>query len=131
MRRNGILEDIHRVIRAAGEMTLGVNCPVEVWNANIDFLEEETPFELPAVFVEFGEVQYEPVKGGDYGTCEVILHVAIDSSEHGLSYCLELCDDIVGLLSRCDWYRGRLRSLTNHNHGEIIDCVEVVKAVVY
>ena len=32
---------------------------VDLWNHNVEFIEQETPWERPAVFVEFGEVVWD------------------------------------------------------------------------
>lgn len=101
---------------------------VDMWNKNIEFLEDECPFELPALFVEFGEVNYTPLKGREErGLCDVVLHVVVDGHADDVMQCVERCDALVDRLRSMPWYGTRVQSLTNHDHAEIIECLEVVR----
>ncbi len=36
----------------------------KLWNRNVEFADQDEPWEMPALFVEFGEVRWEPFKYG-------------------------------------------------------------------
>ena len=113
---------------------------VDLWNRNVEFIEKETPWERPAVFVEFGPQEWERVKGGREYRCSplVRLHVVTDSlptsSKDGeldaaLSARLEMSKRIHAALAGMagnGWGRFDLmESHTNHDHEEIVEDIEV------
>lgn len=101
---------------------------MDFWNANTDYLEQEEPFDLPALFVEFGQVDYQPVKSGDApGRCDVMLHVVCSLADTTMPDSLRLCDRAVECASRAEGFRCRVQSLTNHNHAELVEHIEVVR----
>ena len=54
---------------------------IDLWNLNVEFIEEDEPWDRPAVFVEFGEIAWEPYKGpvkGINGKGEILLHIVTD-----------------------------------------------------
>ena len=53
---------------------------VDLWNHNVEFIEQETAWERPAVFIEFAPIQWSPiVHGVEYrGAVTVNLHVVTD-----------------------------------------------------
>ena len=114
---------------------------VGLWNNNVEYIEQETGWPRPAVFVEFCAFRWDRVGQGGDGVSyasrgEVRFHIVTDSSEE------MSCSDGSAELSRLmlseylqaslyglrgDWF-GHVElvcSMTNHNHGEIIDDVEV------
>ena len=132
MDRVAIYEEIKQVVERFNALEPFITIDtVDWWNENVDFLEEETPFELPALFVEFGEIQYQPVKGDHArGQCDMALHVVVDCSEASVQDCVSLCDRLIKSLYSRRWFMCRSRSLTNHNHAEIIECIEWVRVTV-
>lgn len=105
---------------------------VEWWNKNTEFLQEDTPFELPALFIEFGTVDYAPQKGGyEPGQCDVLLHVVVDGHKSDPVDSLDRCEQLIGILRPQLWYMRRLQSVSNHDHGEIIEFLEVVRARIF
>lgn len=133
MTRNEIYKDIRRIALGKGADGEPMFSSVAWWNKNIEFLEEDTPFEFPALFVEFGAVDYVPQKSEDRdpGQCDVLLHVVVDEHSHDLGDCLDRCEQLIGILRPKLWYMRRLQSMSNHDHGEVIECLEVVRARIF
>lgn len=133
MTRKEIYKDIRRIALGEGAEGEPMFSSVAWWNKNIEFLEEDTPFEFPALFVEFGAVDYVPQKSEDrdLGQCDVLLHVVVDEHSHDLGDCLDRCEQLIGILRPQLWYMRRLQSMSNHDHGEVIECLEVVRARIF
>lgn len=133
MTRNEIFELIRAAALSGGAEHDPLFLSVAWWNKNTEFLQEDTPFELPALFVEFGAVDYVPQKSEDrdLGQCDVLLHVVVDEHSHGLGDCLDRCEQLIGILRPQLWYMRRLQSMSNHDHGEVIECLEIVRARIY
>ena len=84
---------------------------IDLWNQHMSFLEQEVPFRLPAVFIEFSPTDWMHVDNGVYKTNqEVRLH--------------NLCGQSFRALQR-------VASETNHDHEELIDMVETYRCVAY
>lgn len=113
---------------------------VDLWNHNVEFIEEESAWARPAVFIELGSIVWKPVSGGgEYTTSSrVLLHVVTDWA--GGAYAgspfqaesLEVFDLLTGIHLVLDDFGGscfdHLRlaeSRTNHNHEDIVENVEV------
>ena len=116
---------------------------IDLWNNNVDYIEQEDGWERPAVFVEFMPLNWEVLKGGEYrSVAEVRLHVvtdwagsAADGSElqaESLAM-LDLSKKIHQVLcgmSGESFRRFDLKqTVTNHNHEEIVENVEVYGCV--
>lgn len=113
-----------------------------LWNEQVDFIEEEEPFDTPAVFIEFLPMDWK-TPGGNMQQADVSirLHVVTSwkGSEREGSLCQEqalqrfdLLDEINGcLFNYADagehgnfcMFR-RTGSATNHNHGELVEDIE-------
>lgn len=115
---------------------------VDLWNRNIEFIEQEEIWAKPAVFVEFGQITWSPLVGGRAvnGEGTIRLHIVTDwvgSAEDGSSsqaQCLEFLDysELVmrAMLSiNGNNFRGitLLETHTNHDHEELVECIEVFK----
>jgi len=114
------------------EALCGVIKHVDLWNRNVEFIEEDVPWERPAVFVEFRPIKWSVLMGGlDYRALgELVLHVVTDWNGQGddLS-ALDLSEQIHGVLQGLEGTDfGSLtlvESDTNHDHEEIVENVEV------
>lgn len=121
----------------------GIIKHIDLWNQNVEFIEEDAPWERPAVFVEFGEIAWDPYKGpanGMVGKGEVLLHIVTDwkgsaadgadTQEETLSD-YELSNKVYEALLdlRGSTFRNvsLSRTLTNHNHQELLENIEVYK----
>lgn len=133
-------------------LSSGLAKHVDLWNHNVEFIEQEEAWERPAVFVEFGSIAWTCVKGGEYrGRGSLRLHIVtdwatgadslpgispatelpctVDGRAIGGTGAFELCGAIDAALKRLrgeTFHELRLvESLTNHNHEEILETVEV------
>lgn len=112
---------------------------IDLWNNNVDFIEQEEAWERPAVFVEFMPINWNVVKGSAYRSdAEVRLHVVTDwsgSAADGSVFkeeSLEVLDlskkihQVLSGMSGENFRRFDLKqTVTNHNHEEIVENVEV------
>lgn len=117
---------------------------IDLWNHNVEFIEQEEQWERPAVFVEFHPIVWNAlVVGSEYRSePKVSLHVVTDwqgSSAAGSEFreksleVFDLLDAIHSLLAGMSGDRflefDLAGSSTNHNHDEIIENVETYKFV--
>ena len=122
------LGEIYRAIEAALEGT-GVK-HVDLWNHNVEFIEQETAWETPAVFVEFRPIGWEGVKEVLYrGTVEVTLHIVTawegtESRDVTWATADEVAGAVEGLSG--DIFSGLRLTETqvNHNHEELVETLE-------
>lgn len=114
---------------------------IDLWNQNVEFIEEDEAWARPAVFVEFGEILWEPLKGPALmmrGRGEVLLHVVTDwkgsvadgsgsRNESLEDYTLpELIHDKVARIEGSSFRNVHLsRTIINHNHQELLENIEV------
>lgn len=120
---------------------------IDLWNEQVAFIGEETPFDFPAVFVQFGQIDWRAVGGASLrwvGECTVSLHIvdrwpgpsAVGSPD--MDDALRVFD-LAGSIHRVleglygEGYDGlRLASsLVNHNHEDIIENIEVYRTKLY
>lgn len=118
---------------------------VDLWNHNVEFIEDETPWARPAVFVEFAPLLYSAIAhGAEYRVNDLIfrLHVVTDwkgvyrvdtgFNEEALEV-FDLCEKIHRqlLTVKSDVFKelDRVESSTNHNHEDIIDNIEEYRCV--
>lgn len=110
---------------------------VGLWNQDTEFLEESLPFERPAVFVEFGPITWDTVFKAwpvcARGVGDVKLHVVTDwNGDRDSMTALELSQKVAGvLMSIGDIEHGFAvmkpgQTLTNHNHEQILENIEVL-----
>lgn len=117
---------------------------VDLWNNNMEYIEQETNWPRPAVFVEFRPIMWERMTtrgANEYqARAEVRLHIVTDwlgsaSSEQSEEYrqeaieALDLSEQIhaamLGLTGEHFGYVEIQATLTNHNHEELVENVEV------
>lgn len=106
----------------------------DLWNHNVEFLEMETPWARPAVFVEFGQINWQPLAGcrrvvRAEGT--VALHIVTDwtsGSKEVLSETFGLAERVrlaLNGLAGVHFHSLQLLSTsTNHNHEELWEHIE-------
>lgn len=117
---------------------------VDLWNNNMEYIEQETNWPRPAVFVEFRPIMWERMTtrgANEYqARAEVRLHIVTDwlgsaSSEQSEEYrqeaieALDLSEQIhAAMLGLTGEHFGNVEiqaTLTNHNHEELVENVEV------
>lgn len=112
---------------------------IDLWNHNVEFIEQEESWQRPAVFIEFHPIQWQQIKPGDqYHTdARFSLHVVTDwkgqttpGSPHRDENleAFALLDRIHAALHRLAgtaFSRTDLvESQTNHNHDELVENIE-------
>lgn len=122
-------KDLFRTVRE----TLAIHVPevrhVDLWNQNVEFVEEETAWERPAVFVEFGPIDWEPLVGGNLiGRGQVRVHVVTDWNAGGQEAAWYLSNKIDRALNRSFGDQFKIMALvetaTNHNHEELLESID-------
>lgn len=114
---------------------------IDRWNQNVEFIDQDSPWPRPAVFVEFGTVIWDPYKGpvfGQIGKGTVSLHLitdwggsAADGSRTQLDALRDLefaeaVEKVVNGLKGGSFRNIRLvESHPNNNHEDIIETVDV------
>lgn len=112
---------------------------IDLWNRNVEFIEQETNWERPAVFIEFDPITWEQTAGGrvQRGLGYVKLHIVTDwkgSMADGSPYQEEAMTvfDFSEKIQRAieglkgeNFHALHLASThTNHNHEEIVETIE-------
>lgn len=116
---------------------------IDLWNRNVEFIDQEIPWERPAVFVEFSPVRWNAiVPGVEYrAEPEIILHIVTDWAETASEVSWEsidmldladrIHDVIAGLSGRTFREMSLLESQTNHNHEDIVENIEIYGYVAF
>lgn len=111
---------------------------VDLWNHNVEFVEQETAWPTPAVFVEFEPIRWtSDVTGIRYhGEVRVRLHVVTEWRHDSMSGCasaLDLTDAIRRSLAGMEGETFKdldlVESHTNHNHEDLVESIEVYSCV--
>lgn len=112
----------------------------DLWNQQVEFIEQETPFQCPAVFVEFLPLQWQTmgnrVQSADLTTRLHIVtewhaltadNVPEEEQEMALVY-LDIVDSVVAAMQNfaapCTNAWMRTQTIPNHNHERYVDSVE-------
>lgn len=109
-----------------------------LWNRQVEFIEEEAHFPMPAVFIEFGKIAWRHQQGGVQDADLTIgLHVitaAIPEGFDNSEFHLDLLDKINTCLHK---FSGegfgslkRTASIPNHDHEEILDDTEIFQTFI-
>ena len=138
MRKQLYLELAEQLKSIKDEAGLSKIKHTDLWNKQVEFIEEEQPFDFPAVFIEFGEFPWRS-QGGRVQDAQITMALHIltraeggtadgsDFQDDALAY-LDLPGDINyaldGFSGSCFGSISRTRSIPNHDHGEIIEGVE-------
>ena len=118
----------------------GVIKHLDLWNRNVEFIEQEEGWYRPAVFIEFGKISWSVVVGGCHqrGEGSFKLHLVTDwkgstafGSEHmdcalsDLGFSAKIQAAIEGLSG--DGYDGvrLIETYTNHDHEELVESIDV------
>lgn len=114
----------------------------DLWNEQVDFIEDETPFEMPAVFIEFQTINWtDTMQNIQRAQFPIRLHVVTEwkgGTNDGSLYqekSLERLNLVDGMAAHfLNWRFSnkiteiqrmqRTASYTNHNHGEVVEDIE-------
>lgn len=131
--REKLLRDVTDIIR----QEVPIVAHVGLYNQDIDYMQEDAPWERPAVFLEFGAISWEQFKPTDFGTYArgtgvLRLHVVTDWYEDAYHASFQLEQDIWDALRKikpCEEYQVRYpdETHTNHDHGEILENIDVFR----
>lgn len=139
MRKFLYLSLIERLKQLTGQDGQPVIRTFDLWNEQVSFLEQEEPFAVPAVFIEFLPVKWNTLSGNAQ-RAEVTLRLHIvtswDGSSRDGSEFQQQSLDRFDLLDRIDRHLFNLMgknkltefnmfrrtgSSTNHNHEELVE----------
>lgn len=113
---------------------------IDLWNRNVEFADQDTPWDRPAVFIEIAPIRWEPRAEGCYrAEISVRLHIVTDWAEDAMAdtpscgMAFELPDmvrraiDGISSGTFCDM---RLEeSITNHDHEELVESIEIYTCI--
>ena len=117
---------------------------VDLWNHNVEFIEQEEQWERPAVFVEFQPIRWNAIVNGVEYRAEplVSLHVVTDwqgSSSADSEFrerSMEVFDLLEAIHKALACMEGDtfmafdlVESMTNHNHEELLENIETYQCV--
>lgn len=102
---------------------------VDLWNHNVEFIEQEDGWERPAVFVEFGPISWAPFQGkGQRGKGVVNIHLVTDWAEGGHEAAFGLSRKVYAALDGLDGEEfggmALVETRTNHNHEDILESID-------
>lgn len=131
-------EERIKELKEAGETPECAIKHIGLWNRQVEFIEEEAHFPMPAVFVEFGKISWRHQSGGvQDADLTVALHVltaALPEVYDGEEFHLDLIDKINrclhGFSGDCWGSVKRSASIPCHDHEEILDDTEVFQMMV-
>ncbi len=102
---------------------------VALWNRQTEFLEKETPFDVPAVFIEFGKVLWKhQLQGVQDTVLPITLHIVTPYAPEGYDgslFHLEICEYINKALHgfSVGWHTGaflRVDTEPCHDHEQLL-----------
>ena len=102
---------------------------IDLWNRNIEFIDQEDVWERPAVFVEFGKIEWSPFQGGcQRGKGIITIHLVTDWADGGHDAAFDLCHKVHTALDGLSGedFNGMalMETNTNHNHEEILESID-------
>ena len=102
---------------------------VDLWNHNVEFVEQEEGWARPAVFVEFGKIEWSPFQGGSQrGKGLVTIHLVTDWADGGHDAACARCRQVHAALDGLSGedFNGMVlaETDTNHNHEEILESID-------
>ena len=144
MRKELYLAAAHELLSMTDENDEQLVKYVNMWNQNVDFIDEEEPWERPAVFLEILPIAWERTKTagllhanvqlklhivtdykGDYGATDVD-NIPTDSLEQ-FDLPEKIAKRMIGLRGEGFCNMCLVESTTNHNHEEIVEVVDTYK----
>lgn len=102
---------------------------IDLWNQNIEFIDQEDVWERPAVFVEFGKIEWSPFQGGcQRGKGIITIHLVTDWADGGHDAAFDICHKVHTALDGLNGedFNGMalMETNTNHNHEEILESID-------
>lgn len=116
---------------------------IDLWNQNVEYIEQEAAWDRPAVFIEFEPIRWVSiVPGVEYrAEARVRLHIVTDwaamagDKADGSGKLFELPDRIHDALAGLEGENFKdftlEETITNHNHEDIVESIEVYGFVAF
>lgn len=104
---------------------------VDLWNHNIEFVDQEEPWERPAVFVEYEPIRWHSVVTGISLTaeCRVRLHIVTDFDPSDPFRCFDTEERVRAAVTALDGDTFSALELaethTNHDHEHLVESIDV------
>ena len=122
-------KELWKAIKAKLESDVPEVKHIDLWNHNVEYIDQEDVWERPAVFVEFDTITWEPFSGrGQRGKGLVNIHLVTDWTEGGHDAAFDLSRRVHDALSglNCEGAYGMAlaSTRTNHNHEDILESVD-------
>ena len=117
---------------------------IDLWNHNVEFIEQEEQWARPAVFVEFAPIQWHAIQPGVEYRAEPTVHLHVVTDWAGsVSEDSEFRDESLAVFDLLEEIHKVLtcmegetfmefdlvESRTNHNHEDIIENIETYQCV--
>lgn len=122
-----MIEEIYDALKSQLTDT-GVIKHVDLWNHNVEFIEQEDDWATPAVFIEFAPIDWRCTVPGVRYVTEGIIRLHIVQEWEGGGAVFSLLDTIHEALRLLDGENFHELQLTgtsvNHNHEEIVETIE-------
>ena len=105
---------------------------VALWNHNVEFIEQEQPWDRPAVFIEILPLEWRcVVPVSEYhAVATVKLHIVYDWSEdetNDFDLSSEIAQEVIGLEGETFSPLEPVGSATNHNHEQIVEDIDTYR----
>lgn len=122
-------KELYNAVKAKLTAEVPEAAHIDLWNHNVEFIEQEDNWERPAVFVEIATINWAPFQGrGLRGRGQVRLHIVTDWTEGGQDAAWDLSRKIhaaVEGLSGGSFYGMTLTATdTNHNHEDMLESID-------
>ena len=131
--RKEVYEKIREKLLEIGENDIE---NIDMWNRNVEFVEQEPGWARPAVFIEFEPVKWVSIVPGIQYRAEpkVRLHIVTDWNDRDtevFEFPKKIHQALAGLEGDSFTDFTLEESHTNHNHEEIIESIEVYGFVAF
>lgn len=111
---------------------------IDLWNRNVEFIDQEVPWDRPAVFIEFVPFKWNAiVPGVEYRAQPLVnLHVVTDwiSPDDDIRQfrLLDKIHELLATMSGDTFMEFDIdSSSTNHNHDELVENIETYTCVAF
>lgn len=122
-------KELYNAIKAKLNAEVPEVAHIDLWNHNVEFIEQEDGWDRPAVFVEIATINCSPFQGrGHRGKGLVRLHIITDWTEGGQGAAWDLSNKIHSAIEGLsgEHFNGMTLAQidTNHNHEEILESID-------
>ena len=107
---------------------------VDLYNENVEYVDEESPWQRPAVFIEIGDIGWRMMAGKELmqrGEGEMRLHIVTDWMEGGFEAACILIEKVLKALVGIDTPSVTVycpeTTMTCRSHGELMENIEIMK----